>query len=105
MATLTTQGISLYYELLGNPANPPVLLIAGLGGVGTSWGPQIERFAAKYHVIVPDQRGTGRTTRAADGYTTEQIAADRPRWSGTSAGDRCTSSGNRPAARSASTWP
>jgi aminoacrylate hydrolase len=76
MATLTTQGISLYYELLGNPANPPVLLIAGLGGVGTSWGPQIERFAAKYHVIVPDQRGTGRTTRAADGYTTEQIAAD-----------------------------
>ena len=76
MATLNTQGISLYYELLGNPAHPPVLLVSGLGGVGQSWGPQIKRFAERYHVILPDQRGTGLTTHAADGYTTEQLAAD-----------------------------
>ena len=76
MATLNTQGISLYYELLGNPAHPPVLLVSGLGGVGKSWGPQIGRFAEKYHVILPDQRGTGQTTHAAEGYTTQQLAAD-----------------------------
>ena len=76
MATLSTQGISLYYELLGNPASSPVLLISGLAGLGASWGPQTGRFAARYHVILPDQRGTGRTTRATDGYTTQQMAAD-----------------------------
>jgi aminoacrylate hydrolase len=27
-------------------------------------------------VILPEQRGTGRTTRAADGYITGQMAAD-----------------------------
>jgi aminoacrylate hydrolase len=76
VSVLATQGISQYYELHGDPANPPVLLVTGLGGVGTSWGPQIQRFATRYHVILPDQRGTGRTTRAADGYTTDQLAAD-----------------------------
>ncbi len=76
MATLDTQGISLYYEALGNPNDPPVLMISGLGGVGARWGPQIERFAAKHHVILSDQRGTGRSTHTQDGYTTQQFAAD-----------------------------
>src|ERR1700741_3039518 len=52
--TLNTQGISLHYEVYGNPTNPPVLLISGLGGVGASWGPQIKKFAEKYYVILPD---------------------------------------------------
>jgi aminoacrylate hydrolase len=50
--------------------------VSGLGGVGRSWGPQIEPFSKKYYVILPDQRGTGRSTHADDGYTTEQLAAD-----------------------------
>ena len=73
---LDTQGISLYYETHGDPANPPVLLISGLGGVGASWGTQTARFADQHYVILPDQRGTGRTTRALDGYSTQQLAAD-----------------------------
>jgi aminoacrylate hydrolase len=76
MATLNTEGISLYYEIIGEPEHPPVLLLSGLGGMGRSWGPQIERFAEKYRLILPDQRGTGRSTRAEEGYTTEQLAAD-----------------------------
>ncbi len=76
MGTLNTEGISLYYEALGKPEHPPVLLLSGLGGVGQSWGPQIERFAERYHVLLPDQRGTGQSTRAQQGYTTEQLAAD-----------------------------
>jgi aminoacrylate hydrolase len=76
VATLNTQGISLYYEIRGNPANPPVLLLTGLGGLGRSWGPQLELFAQKYHVIVPDHRGTGQTTHAQDGHTTVQLATD-----------------------------
>ena len=76
MPKLDTQGISLYYERLGNLANPPVLLISGLGGIGKSWGPQVALFAERYHIILPDQRGTGQTTHAADGYTTPQLATD-----------------------------
>jgi pimeloyl-ACP methyl ester carboxylesterase len=76
MATLNTHGISLYYETLGSPENPPVLLISGLGGVGQSWGPQIKRFAERYNVILPDQPGTGQSTRAPDGHTTERLASD-----------------------------
>ena len=76
MPTLDAEGISQHYELLGPPGAPPVLLISGLGGIGASWGPQVERFAADHRVILPDQRGTGRTSRAAEGYTTRQLAAD-----------------------------
>ncbi|MEU4932808.1 alpha/beta hydrolase [Streptomyces yokosukanensis] len=76
MSTLNVQGISLSYETHGDPEAPPVLLVSGLGGVGASWGTQIARFTEKYHVILPDQRGTGRTTRALDGHTTRQLAAD-----------------------------
>jgi len=74
--SLETQGISLYYELHGEPSAPPVLLITGLGGVGKSWGEQVPRFAGSHYVVLPDQRGTGQTTHAQDGYTTQQLADD-----------------------------
>ncbi|HUB97883.1 MAG TPA: alpha/beta hydrolase [Stellaceae bacterium] len=76
MATLETEGITLYYETHGDRANPPVMLIAGLGGTGASWSAQVARFARHYFVVLPDHRGTGRTTRAKGGYTIEQHAAD-----------------------------
>lgn len=76
MATLNTHGISQYYEVFGDPANSPVLLVSGLGGTGKSWNTQIDRFAKDHYVIVPDQRGTGQSTHAEDGYTTQQLAAD-----------------------------
>jgi aminoacrylate hydrolase len=76
MPTLDTQGISQYFDTFGDPGTPPVMLITGLGGVGVSWGSQIARFAARYHVILPDHRGTGKTTHASDGYSTEQLARD-----------------------------
>jgi aminoacrylate hydrolase len=76
MAVLETQGISLHYDLFGDRAKPPVMLIAGLGGAGASFGPQIQRFATDYFVVLPDHRGTGQSTRAKDGYTIAQHAAD-----------------------------
>ncbi|HEY0934084.1 MAG TPA: alpha/beta hydrolase [Trebonia sp.] len=73
---MDTQQITQYYELHGDHDSPPVLLIGGLGGVGAQWANQLERFSDRYYVILPDQRGTGRTTHAEDGYTTQQLAAD-----------------------------
>ncbi len=76
MSTLETRDITMYYEIHGNVDNPPVLLISGLGGVGASWGTQTARFAEEHFVILPDQRGTGRSARALDGHSTEQLADD-----------------------------
>ncbi len=76
MLTHNASGLSQYYETHGAPADPPVLLLSGLGGVGASWGPQVELLARDFHVILPDQRGTGRTERVLDGYNTRQLAAD-----------------------------
>lgn len=76
MPALATQGISLHYELFGDPSKQPVMLIAGLGGTSASWGSQIDRFASRYYVIAPDHRGTGRTTHTKDGLTIAQHAAD-----------------------------
>ncbi len=74
MTFLDAQGIPLYYEPYGDPGRPCVLLLSGLAGAGLS--SQIGRFADRYHVIVPDQRGTGRTSRTDVGHSTEQLAAD-----------------------------
>ena len=76
MPTFVAGGLSQHYDLLGPLGAPPILLISGLGGVGASWGSQVERFSSQYRVILPDQRGTGRSSRPADGYTTQQLAAD-----------------------------
>src|SRR3990172_13244429 len=74
MPTLKVNDIEIYYEEHG--AGAPVILITGLGGVGASWGPQIPRFAKEFRTIVPDHRGTGRTTVSEGGYTIAQHASD-----------------------------
>ena len=76
MATLQTQGISIHYELFGDRKNPPVVLLHGLGGSGRSWGSQVERFAKNHFVVLPDQRGTGQSSRSETGYTIAQMAID-----------------------------
>lgn len=70
----TVNGIEVAYETAG--AGAPVLLLTGLSGVGRAWGDHLDRFARDFEVIVPDHRGTGGSTRAADGYTIETHAAD-----------------------------
>ncbi len=67
-------GIEIAYQSMGSGA--PVLLLTGLSGVGRAWGEHIDRFAAEFHVVVPDHRGTGGSTAAANGYTIETHAAD-----------------------------
>ena len=74
MPTIRSAGADIHYEVHGK--GTPVLLLVGLGGVGTMWGPQVELFAKDHMVILPDHRGTGRSTRTIEGQTIEQHAAD-----------------------------
>lgn len=64
----------IYYEEYGS--GPPLMLVAGLGGVGAYWQPQIEEFARSFRVIVHDHRGTGRSTKSKIKYSLEQMTAD-----------------------------
>jgi aminoacrylate hydrolase len=74
METMKVNGVEIAFEQAGD--GPPVLLLAGLGGVGRGWGEHIDRYAARYRTIVPDHRGTGGSSKPADGYTVEALATD-----------------------------
>jgi aminoacrylate hydrolase len=74
MPTVTAGGTSLYYEIHGQGA--PVMLVAGLGGLGAYWRPQIPGVSARYQAVLHDHRGTGGSERARPPYSVEQMAAD-----------------------------
>ncbi len=74
MPMIAVDDAEIYYEVSGT--GTPVMLLAGLGGVGATWGPQIKLFAANHQLIVPDHRGTGRSSATANGQTIAQHAID-----------------------------
>ena len=74
MPTIQSTDAEIYYEVTG--AGTPVMLIAGLGGVGATWGPQTALFQQRHTVIVPDHRGTGKSTATVKGQTIIQHAKD-----------------------------
>jgi len=47
----------IHYETHGT--GTPVLLVPGLGGVGSYWTPNIPAFAQRHQVVIHDHRGTG----------------------------------------------
>ena len=70
----TSDGVKLHVEEAGE--GPPLILIAGLGGVATFWSSIAPNLSRTYRVIQFDHRGTGRSDRPADGYSVERIAQD-----------------------------
>jgi pimeloyl-ACP methyl ester carboxylesterase len=60
----TANGIEIVYETIGDPANPPLLLVMGLGTQLIHWDIELcERFAERgFHVIRFDNRDAGRST-------------------------------------------
>jgi pimeloyl-ACP methyl ester carboxylesterase len=59
MPVLSVNGIDLHYERQG--AGPPLLLLAGMASDGASWTPLRDGLAARFALIVPDNRCAGRT--------------------------------------------
>lgn len=65
MPQVTANGVSLEVERYGDPANPPLLLIMGLGAQLTLWPIElVEALVARgYHVIRYDNRDIGLSTK------------------------------------------
>jgi pimeloyl-ACP methyl ester carboxylesterase len=57
-------GIEIVYETIGDPSNPPLLLVMGLGTQLIHWDVELcQRFADRgFHVIRFDNRDAGRST-------------------------------------------
>lgn len=69
------EDVEIYYEVHGEGA--PVLFVAGLGGTGSYWAPQIGPFSDRFKVIVHDHRGTGQSTHDERiEYSVEQMTRD-----------------------------
>ncbi len=60
MPTLTTNDADIHYEVTGD--GPPLLLIAGLASDSASWGPVTPLLSKHFTLIMPDNRGAGRTS-------------------------------------------
>jgi len=75
MPVIETNGINIYYETKGSGS--PLMLINGWGGNLDSWSSRmVGLLAEKHHVIMMDNRGTGRSDKPDIPYTMDMMAAD-----------------------------
>ena len=76
---IETNGVQLHTVEAGEPGGPVVVLAHGFPELAYSWRHQIPALAAAgYHVLAPDQRGYGRSSRPADiaAYNVADLSAD-----------------------------
>ncbi len=76
---IDTNGVTLKVTEEGEPGNPVVVLAHGFPELGYSWRHQIPVLAAAgYHVLAPDQRGYGGSSRPddVDAYNIVELTAD-----------------------------
>lgn len=73
MPSTLINGVNLYFEIYGSGS--PLMLIAGLGSDSQSWQPIIKDLSRHHRVIIPDNRGIGRTM-PQDIETSIQMIAD-----------------------------
>jgi pimeloyl-ACP methyl ester carboxylesterase len=60
MGVFAHDGVTTYYERRGS--GRPLMLVAGLAADNAFWMPSADALAARYDVVMPDNRGAGRTT-------------------------------------------
>lgn len=60
MGAFAHDGITTYYERKGS--GPPLMLVAGLAADNAFWTPSVQSLAASCDLVMPDNRGAGRTT-------------------------------------------
>ena len=78
MPTFKREGVSLYYEMSGNPDNPPVVLLHGFTSDHRAWRQLSEVLATSFWVVTPDLRGHGASDAPddLDSYSIETYADD-----------------------------
>lgn len=71
------RGCRLYWETDGTPAGPPLLLVRGFARSSRYWGAGLRALlAARFRLILVDNRGVGRSDATRPPYTTALMADD-----------------------------
>lgn len=73
---IASDGVRIHYERRGSTDAEPLLMVQGLGTDSRGWTMQLVPFSVKYHCLVPDNRGVGRSEKPAGPYDLEQMADD-----------------------------
>lgn len=63
MPRFQSNNADIHYEVMGD--GPPLMLIAGLASDNASWGPVSPILSRRFTLIMPDNRGAGRTKTSA----------------------------------------
>ncbi|MEM7553027.1 MAG: alpha/beta hydrolase [Cyanobacteria bacterium P01_A01_bin.84] len=77
--TLSHQGIEISYlewNQESKQGKEPLLLLHGLADHGLVWTSLGDSLASRYHIIAPDLRGHGESSKPEDDYTFVSIVAD-----------------------------
>lgn len=77
MTSTTANGITVEYETTGDPADPPLLLVMGLGAQLIAWPAEFRALLAGrgYYVIAHDNRDVGLSSKFEDGPKPDVVAA------------------------------
>lgn len=74
---LSLPEIELSYLEWGNPEKPPLLLLHGLADQAVVWSSLGKELASDYHIIAPDLRGHGESSKPDEThYTFPEVIAD-----------------------------
>jgi pimeloyl-ACP methyl ester carboxylesterase len=74
MPQVKVNDIEMYYEVHGE--GEPLLMLHGFGRTGASYKSFIPEYKKHFRLIIPDQRGRGRTTNPTKAFTRKQSASD-----------------------------
>lgn len=69
-------GWSIHFETLGNPANPPIVMILGLSHRLAHWGRLPGLLADRLYVVTFDPRGMGLSERRDEAYALREEVED-----------------------------
>ncbi len=77
MPHITNNGVKIAYEMFGSPSGTPIVLLMGLGLPGIVWRDIVDDLVVHdFFVIVPDNRGTGRSDAPLPPYRMSEMADD-----------------------------
>ena len=74
MAILKNKNAEIYYEIRGE--GKPLIFLAGLASDSQSWSTVMNRLSKEFMLIMPDNRGCGRTSCPLDEITIQGMADD-----------------------------
>lgn len=76
MPETAASGVSIHYQVSGNPAGPWLMFCNSLGTDLAMWDAQAELFGRDFHVLRYDTRGHGRSAAPEGEYTFDMLGAD-----------------------------